>query len=151
MWSSKISKKRWKCWKSAESDAFRLTFKYQSNGCATKFRHRNSYMRIKRPELRPNDGIPQRDIAVAQKARSVEQFLAQKSITEMERAPYFLIYLRMTSGCFQNRVCLQGMKISGHWRHPLSPQKKWRRHWKLFHNRCFKNVSNSSSIIRLSA
>jgi hypothetical protein len=27
----------------------------------------------------------------------------------------------------------------------------WRRHWKLFHNRSSKNVSNSGSIVGLSA
>jgi hypothetical protein len=32
---------------------------------------------------------------------SVEQFLTQKSITEMEYPPITLIWLWMTSGCFK--------------------------------------------------
>jgi hypothetical protein len=44
----------------------------------------------KRPELWPNDWIVRHDIAPAHKALSVKQFLAQKSITEMEHPPYSL-------------------------------------------------------------
>jgi hypothetical protein len=58
-----------------------------------------------------------------------------------------LICLWMT-GCFQNKVCVKGTKISGHWRHP---QKMWEWHWKLFHNRNSENVSSSGSNVGLSA
>jgi hypothetical protein len=39
----------------------------------------------------------------------------------------------MTSGCY-NKVCLEGTKITGYWRH----KKIWQRHRKLFHNRSSK-------------
>jgi transposase len=42
----------------------------------------------KRPELWPNDWILHHHNAPAHKALSVKQFLAQKSITEMERPQY---------------------------------------------------------------
>jgi len=45
--SSKISQNRWKCWKSAESDAFRGTFKYQTHGCVAKFTHSEASCRRK--------------------------------------------------------------------------------------------------------
>jgi hypothetical protein len=76
--------------RSAESGALRYTYKYQSYGCATKFRQRNSYMQRKRPELWPTNWILCHDNAPAHKAPSVKQFLAQKFITEMEQSPYFL-------------------------------------------------------------
>jgi len=41
---------------------------------------------IKKPELWPNDWILHHDNAPAHKALSVKQFLAQKSITEMEHS-----------------------------------------------------------------
>jgi hypothetical protein len=53
-----------------------------------------------------------------------------------------LIWLRMTFGCFK------GTKNSGYGRHI---KKMWRRHWKLFHNRCSKNISNCGNIVWLSA
>jgi hypothetical protein len=46
-----------------------------------------------------------------------------------------------------NKVCLKGMKISRYWRHP----KVWQQHWKLFHNKSSRNVSNNGSIVGLSA
>jgi hypothetical protein len=55
----------------------------------------------KGPELWPNDWILHQDSASAHKALSVKQFRAQNSITEMERPLVPLIWLRMTSGCFQ--------------------------------------------------
>jgi hypothetical protein len=59
-------------------------------------------MCIERPELWPNNWILHHDNAPAHKALSVKQFVAQKSITELEHPPYFhLICLQMTSGCFQ--------------------------------------------------
>jgi len=42
----------------------------------------------------------------------------------------------------KNKACVKGTKISGYWRHP---KKMWWQHWKLFHNRSSKNVSNSGS------
>jgi len=42
----------------------------------------------KRPELWPNNWILHCDNAPANKALSVKQFLAQKSITEMEHPPF---------------------------------------------------------------
>jgi hypothetical protein len=48
-----------------------------------------------------------------------------------------------------NKVCSKGTKTSGYWRHLKG--KMWRRHWKLFHDRCSKNVSSSGSIVGLSA
>jgi histone-lysine N-methyltransferase SETMAR len=45
-------------------------------------------MRRKRPERWPNDRILHHDNAPAHKALSVKQFLAQKSVTEMEHPPY---------------------------------------------------------------
>jgi histone-lysine N-methyltransferase SETMAR len=42
----------------------------------------------KKPKLWPNDWILHHDNAPAHKAISVKQFLAQKSITEMEHPPY---------------------------------------------------------------
>jgi hypothetical protein len=44
----------------------------------------------KRPERWLSDWILHHDTAAAQKVLSVKQFLAQKSITEMEHLPYFL-------------------------------------------------------------
>jgi histone-lysine N-methyltransferase SETMAR len=44
-------------------------------------------VRRKTPELWPNDWILQQENAPAHKALSVKQFLAQKSITEMEHPP----------------------------------------------------------------
>jgi hypothetical protein len=48
-------------------------------------------VRRKRPKLWPNDWILQYDNAPAHKALSVKQFLVQKSITEMEHPPRFLL------------------------------------------------------------
>jgi hypothetical protein len=47
---------------------------------------RESVLR-KRPKLWPNCRIVRHDYATAHKALSVKQFLAQKSITEMEHPP----------------------------------------------------------------
>jgi hypothetical protein len=33
----------------------------------------------------------------------------------------------------------------------MKTSKMWRRHWKVFNNRCSKNVSNNGSIVGLSA
>jgi hypothetical protein len=42
----------------------------------------------KRPEFRPNEWIRHHDNASAHKVLSVKQFLAQKSITEMQHPSY---------------------------------------------------------------
>jgi hypothetical protein len=55
------------------------------------WKYGNSEVRLcveKRPELRPDVWILHHDNAPAHKALSVEQFLAQKSITEMEHPLY---------------------------------------------------------------
>jgi hypothetical protein len=44
-------------------------------------------VRGKRPEISPNDWVLHHDNATAHKALSFKQFLAQKSITEMENPP----------------------------------------------------------------
>jgi hypothetical protein len=59
-------------------------FKYQSYGCATKFRQRNSE---KRSELLPSDWILHHDNVPAYMMLSVRPFLAQKSINEMKHTP----------------------------------------------------------------
>jgi hypothetical protein len=51
----------------------------------------------KRSGLIPSDWILHRDSASAHKAPFVKEFLAQKSIIEIERPPCSLIWLRMTS------------------------------------------------------
>jgi hypothetical protein len=81
--------------------------------------------------------------------RSVSSSFWPKSrLPKWNTHPISLIWLRMTSGCFQNKVCLKGTKISG----SLKTYKEmWRRHWKLFHIRRSKNVSNSGNIAELSA
>jgi len=80
------------------------------------------------------------DNAAAHKELCFKQFLAQKSITEMNAHPEWLL---ATS---KNKVCLKGSKISGYW----NIQNKWWQHWKPFHNRSSKYVSNSGSIVGLS-
>jgi hypothetical protein len=30
----------------------------------------------------------------------------------------------MTSGCFQNKVCVKGTKVSGYWRYPKRKKKR---------------------------
>jgi len=57
----------------------------------------------KRPKLWPNDCILHHDNATAYKGLSVNQFLAQKSITEQEYPPYSPDWLRMTCGCYQKQ------------------------------------------------
>jgi hypothetical protein len=53
-----------------------------------KLKRLHEVVRTKRPELRPNDWILHHDIATAHKALSVKQFLAQKSISELEHPPH---------------------------------------------------------------
>jgi hypothetical protein len=53
--------------RNAESGAFRQTFKYESYGCATEFKQRNSSICQKRLELRKNDWIGPPDSAPAHK------------------------------------------------------------------------------------
>jgi hypothetical protein len=55
---------------------------------------------IKRSELWSNDWILHHDNAPAHKALSVKQFLAKKSITEMEHLPYSPDLAPNDSGCF---------------------------------------------------
>jgi hypothetical protein len=59
-------------------------------------------VRWKGPELRRSHWILHHNNDTAHKALSVKQFLAQKSTTEMEPPPPTpLVWLRVTSGCFQ--------------------------------------------------
>jgi len=53
------------------------------------------------PELWPSGWLLHHGNDPAHKSLSVKQFLAQKSITEMEHPPCLLICLRMTSDRFQ--------------------------------------------------
>jgi hypothetical protein len=89
----------------------------------------------KRHEVWPNDWILLHDNSPAHKALSVKQFLAQKSITEMNTQPISLTWLFP-----KIRSALKGRRF----RDIEDPQKKMSRwHWKVFHNRSSKNVSNS--------
>jgi hypothetical protein len=112
--------------------------------CVEILKRLREAVRRKRPELCPNDWILHRDNATAHKALSVKMFLAQKSITEVEHPPY---PPDLTYGCFQNKVCLKGTKMSGYSRHPRNVKTAL----KAVHIRSSKNVSNSSSIVGLSA
>jgi hypothetical protein len=102
----------------------------------------------KRPNLSPNDWVLHNDNGPAHKARSVRQFLAHKSISGMEHPPYshclapndFWLFPKIKSALEWQRF--QDNK---------DIQKMWQWHWKLFHNRSVKNISNSSSIVGLSA
>jgi hypothetical protein len=104
-------------------------------------------LRIKRPELWPNDWIFHRDNAPAHKALSVTQFLSQKSITEVEYIP-FSSYL--APNCFslfpKIKSALKGRRFQD-----IKVLKKTWRHWKQLQLRSFKTVFNNGSIIRLSA
>jgi hypothetical protein len=80
----------------------------------------------KRPELWPNDWIPHHDNAPAHKALSVQQFLAQKSITEVE-------HQHCSPDLASNDMCLflkiksnlKGPRFQDIVRHlPPPPQKK---------------------------
>jgi hypothetical protein len=55
----------------------------------------------KRPEIWLNDWILHHINPSAHKVLSVKQFMAQKLITEVNIHPLPLIWLQMTSGCFQ--------------------------------------------------
>jgi hypothetical protein len=61
------------------------------------------------PELWPNDCILHRNNALADKALSVKQFLAQKSITEMEHK-----HCSPDLAVSKSKICLKGTKISGY-------------------------------------
>jgi histone-lysine N-methyltransferase SETMAR len=67
-----------------------------------------------RPELWPNDWILQHDNAPAHKALSVKQFLAQKSVTEMNTPPHSPDLAPNDFWLFPKIVCLQGTKVSGY-------------------------------------
>jgi len=70
-------------------------------------------MHRKRPEVWPSDWFPHRDNAPTHEALSLKQFLAQNRLLKWNIHPVSLIWLRTTSGCFRNNVCLKGTKISG--------------------------------------
>jgi len=93
-----------------------------------------------------SDWILHHDNSPAHKALSVKWFLAQKSVTEMEHPPYspdlalndFWLFPKIKSA----------LKV---WRFQDIEdfQNIWWWHWKPFHNRTTRNVSNSGSIIGL--
>jgi hypothetical protein len=93
----------------------------------------------KGPELCPCDWFLYHDNAPAHKVLSVRQFLAQKSITEMENPP-FSPYLALNDFWLFPKImsALKGR------RYP----KMWQQHWKPFHNRSSKNDLNSCSCSR---
>jgi hypothetical protein len=69
-------------------------------------------VRRKRPEYWSNASITHHDNAPAHKVLSVKQFLAKKSITEMEHplySPPFESEWHLSVS--KNKVCLRGMKI----------------------------------------
>jgi hypothetical protein len=80
--------------------------------------------------------------------RSVKQFLAQKSITEMEQ-PTCSPDLAMNDFWLFPKI----KSASQGWRFQdiEDIEKMWWQHWKIFHNRSCKNVSNSGSTVGLSA
>jgi hypothetical protein len=57
-----------------------------------------------------------------------------------------LIWPGMTSGCFQKESALKGRKSQ-----ETEDIKKWRWHWKLFHNKSSTNVSSSGNTVGISA
>jgi hypothetical protein len=68
----------------------------------------------------------------AHKALSVKQFLAQKSITQMEQPTYSSDVVPSDFRLFRkNKVCLKRIKIQYT---EDTKKKKWRWHWKIFHN-----------------
>jgi hypothetical protein len=76
----------------------------------------------KMPELWPNGWILHHDNAPDHKALSVKQFLAQKSITEMENPSYSSALAPNNVWLFPKiKSALKEKNISGHWRH----QKKY--------------------------
>jgi hypothetical protein len=77
---------------------------------------------------------------------SVKQFLAQKSITEMEHPPYFPDLAPKDFWLFPEIKSVLKVQI---FQDTEDIRRKWR-HWKLIHNRSYKNVSNSGSNTELS-
>jgi hypothetical protein len=87
------------------------------------------------------------DKAPAHKELSVKQFMAQKSITEMEHPLYSPDLALNDLWLFPKiKSVLKGRRFQD-----SEDIKKCDYHWKLFNNRSSKNVSNSGSIIGLSA
>jgi hypothetical protein len=70
-------------------------------------------MSRKRLKLWPNDWIVHHDKAACSSQGAVKQFLAQKSITEMEHPPYPHLSPK-DFWLFPKIVCLKGRKISGY-------------------------------------
>jgi hypothetical protein len=99
-------------------------------------------------EVWPKDWIHHHDNAPAHKALSVKQFLAQKSITEMEHPPCSPDLASNDVWLFPKiKSVLKGRRFQ----YTESIKNKCRRHWSLFHDRISKNVFNSDSIIGLNA
>jgi hypothetical protein len=102
----------------------------------------------KRPELWPKDWFFHRDNVPSHTELSIKQFLAQKSITETKHLPYSPDLAPNDFWLFPKvRFALKGWIFQD----IKDITKKWQRHRKLSHNRNYKNVSNSSGIVGLSA
>jgi len=90
-----------------------------------------------RPELWPNNWILHNDNASAHKALSLKQFLAQKSITEMEH-PLYSLGSEWLLAVSKNKVYLKGTKISEYWTHSKNVMMAtkaipWQEFQKYFH------------------
>jgi histone-lysine N-methyltransferase SETMAR len=102
----------------------------------------------KRPELWPSDWILHHDNAPAHRALSVKQFLAQKSITQMEHPPYSPDLASNDLWLFPKiKSTLKGRRFQD----TEDIKKCVTTALKAIHNRSSKNVSSSSNIVGLSA
>jgi hypothetical protein len=103
-------------------------------------------VRRKRPELWPTIWILYHDKAPAHKALSVKQFLAQKSITEVEHSPCSPDFALNYFWLFPKSV-LKGRRFQD----TEDIQKTVTTALKAVPQQEFQNISNSGSIIGLSA
>jgi hypothetical protein len=114
--TSEISQNRRKLRRYVKSDAFREPTKLWSGNIEAMHR--------KRPELWPNDWIPNRDSVPSYKALTVKHFLVEKSVTEYEHLHYstdmasndFQLFLKINSAfkgwIFQDFESIQGSPVT---------------------------------------